>query len=310
MQTITVSGATAMKLHDRAKGALLGLACGDAVGTTLEFKLRGTFSPLEDMMGGGPFRLEVGQWTDDTSMALCLADSLLECGGFDARDQMDRYVRWFRTGYRSSTGRAFDLGSTVLEALLRFEETGEPFSGSTDPDQAGNGSIMRLAPVALFFHPDAEAVDHKSAESARTTHGAAEAVAASRILGGILNGALSGRAKTDLLLAVPAADWMSPRLKEIAEGGYRGKEAADIRGTGYAVDSLEAALWSFWSTETFEAAVLKAANLGDDADTTAAVCGQVAGAHYGAAGIPDGWLEKLWERDTIADLAVRLISRG
>ena len=103
---------------------------------------------------------------------------------------------------------------------------------------------------------------------------------------------------------------MSPRLKEIAEGGYRGKGASDIRGTGYAVDSLEAALWSFWSTETFEEAVLKAANLGDDADTTAAVCGQVAGAHHGAAGIPGGWLEKLWERDAISDLAVRLISRG
>ena len=299
-----------MNLHDRAKGALLGLACGDAVGTTLEFKLRGTFRPLEDMVGGGPFRLEVGQWTDDTSMALCLADSLLECGGFDARDQMDRYVRWFRKGYRSSTGRAFDIGSTVLEALLRFEQTGEPFSGSTHPDRAGNGSIMRLAPVALYFHSEPEAVDRHSAESSLTTHGAEEAVAACRILGGILNRALSGRAKGDLLLAVPAADWMSPRLREIAEGGYRVKEAADIRGTGYAVDSLEAALWSFWSTPTFEEAVLKAANLGDDADTTAAVCGQVAGAHYGVGGIPDGWLEKLWEREPIADLAVRLISRG
>lgn len=299
-----------MDLHDRATGALLGLACGDAVGTTLEFKLRGTFHPIQDMVGGGPFRLEAGQWTDDMSMALCLADSLMASGGFDARDQMERYLRWFRTGYRSSTGRAFDIGSTVLEALLRFERTGEPFSGSTEPDRAGNGSIMRLAPIALFFHSDPEALDRYSADSSRTTHGADEAVAACRILGGILNAALAGTDKEELLAAVPAADWMSPRLREIAAGGYRGRGEEDIRGTGYAVDSLEAALWCFWSTASFEEAILTAANLGDDADTTAAVCGQVAGAHYGVGGIPQGWLELLWEREEIADLAVRLVGRG
>jgi ADP-ribosyl-[dinitrogen reductase] hydrolase len=167
---------------------------------------------------------------------------------------------------------------------------------------------MRLAPVPLFYHPDLKATDHYSGESSRTTHGAEEAVAACRILGGILHSALSGIEKDDLILAVPPAAWMSSRLTEIAEGGYREKEASEIRGSGYVVDSLEAALWCFFSTTSFEEAILAAANLGDDTDTTAAVCGQVAGAFYGEQGIPSGWLEKVWGRELISEMAKKLVS--
>ena len=106
--------------RDRFRGCLLGLAAGDALGTTLEFKSPGTFEPIDDMIGGGPFGLRAGQWTDDTSMALCLATSLIECGGFDAMDQMRRYVRWRDEGYLSSTGYCFDIGNTVSGALDRF----------------------------------------------------------------------------------------------------------------------------------------------------------------------------------------------
>ena len=139
--------------RDRFRGCLLGLAVGDALGTTLEFRTPGTFEPIDDMVGGGPFHLQPGQWTDDTSMALCLATSLIEQGGFDASDQMQRYVRWWREGYLSSTGRCFDIGTTVRGALLRFERDGDPYAGSTDPDSAGNGSLMRLAPVAMYIPP-------------------------------------------------------------------------------------------------------------------------------------------------------------
>ena len=142
-----------MDLLDRFRGALLGLAAADAVGTTLEFRPPGSFAPIADMVGGGPFNLLPGQWTDDTSMALCLAASLVERDGFDAADQMARYVRWRDEGYMSSNGRCFDIGGTVSAALHRFEQTGEPFAGSTDPRSAGNGSIMRLAPVPLFLQP-------------------------------------------------------------------------------------------------------------------------------------------------------------
>src|SRR5687767_1119493 len=135
----------------RFRGSLLGLAVGDALGTTLEFKPPGIFPPLTDMIGGGPFNLEAGEWTDDTSMALCLAESLIERQAFDPVDQLARYLQWYRQGYLSSNGRCFDIGTTVRAALRRFEQTHEPYCGPTDPMSAGNGSLMRLAPVPLAY---------------------------------------------------------------------------------------------------------------------------------------------------------------
>ncbi len=157
------------KLRDRFRGSLFGLAAGDALGTTLEFKRPGTFEPIQDIVGGGPFSLEPGQWTDDTSMALCLAESLMERNGFDPKDQMQRYQHWYREGYLSSTGDCFDIGGTVSSALHRFEQTGEPFSGPTDPHSAGNGSLMRLAPLPLIFYQSPSEAIEKSGESSRTT---------------------------------------------------------------------------------------------------------------------------------------------
>lgn len=163
-------------LTERYRGALLGLACGDAVGTTVEFQPRGSFRPLTDMVGGGPFNLKPGQWTDDTSMALCLAESLLSKNGFDAADQMGRYLNWWQSGYLSSTGECFDIGMTVSEALARYQQTGDPFAGSTDPYTAGNGSLMRLVPVVLYYFPDRDRIRAFSTNSSRTTHAAPEAV--------------------------------------------------------------------------------------------------------------------------------------
>ncbi len=287
----------------RSRGCLLGLACGDAVGTTVEFCERGSFAPLTDMLGGGPFRLPAGAWTDDTSMALCLAASLVERGGFDAADQMERYCRWREQGYLSSTGRCFDIGMTVAAALGRFRRTGESFSGNTDPRSAGNGCVMRLAPVPLFFYPDREQMIHWSGESSRTTHGAAECVEACRLLAAVLFKALSGADKEEALFGHGLADLRTANLQSIARGDYRHKSEDGIQGTGYVVHCLEAALWCFLTTTSFRDAVLTAANLGDDADTTAAVCGQVAGAYYGEPGIPGEWLGRLVMADEIRALA-------
>src|SRR4051812_41293110 len=153
---------------DHFRGALFGLAVGDAVGTTVEFRPPGTFTPVTDMVGGGPFQLPAGAWTDDTSMALCLAESLVECGGFDPVDQLRRYVRWYRDGYWSSTGTCFDIGTATRAALERFELTGEPYPGDAAPDAAGNGPLMKLAPVALAFAGDPDAAIVHAGESART----------------------------------------------------------------------------------------------------------------------------------------------
>lgn len=302
-----------METLERYRGCLLGLATGDAVGTTLEFKSPGSFAPIEDMVGGGPFRLKPGEWTDDTSMGLSLADSLLECQGFDPADQMQRYCRWHREGYLSSNGRCFDIGITVSTALRQFERSGEPYCGPTDPMSAGNGSLMRLASVPLFYAlRPAEAIVN-SASSSRTTHGAPAAVDACRYYAALLVGAVGGAGKAELLSdhysPVPGI-WeerpLAPEIDEIAGGSFKLRHPPEIRGTGYVVKTLEAALWAFYRTETFREGCLLAVNLGDDADTTGAIYGQLAGAFYGESGIPESWRSQLAHRQLIESFAERL----
>lgn len=295
-----------VSLIDRYRGCLLGLACGDAVGTTVEFSPRDSFPPVTDMVGGGPFQLEPGRWTDDTSMALCLATSLIHCGGFDARDQMNRYVNWWQWGYLSSTSACFDIGMTVCRALQRYQVTGDPMAGSIDPATAGNGSLMRLAPVVLCFHPDQPAVLAHARLSSATTHAAPEALECCELFADLLTKALHGQPKPEVMTS-SVASFTSPSVAAIARGAYLDKQVSQVTGSGYCVASLEAALWCFANTSSFEGAVLAAANLGDDADTTAAIVGQLAGAFYGAQGIPAHWLEGLHMAGEIDRLAQALL---
>ncbi|TMV45818.1 ADP-ribosylglycohydrolase family protein [Paenibacillus mesophilus] len=298
--------------RERYEGALAGLAVGDAVGVTLEFTKPGAFQPIDDMVGGGPFGLKPGEWTDDTSMALCLADSLLACGGFDPLDQMRRYRDWYRNGYRSSKGYCFDIGNATAEAIERFERTGKPFSGSTDPYSAGNGAIMRLAPVPLYYAANTAEAVRFSAESSMTTHGALECVDACKYLGALIVGAVSGYSKERLLggeLDLPADEPLADAIEAIRGGSFKRKQPPDIRGTGYVVQSLEAALWAFHNSGSFKEGLLLAVNLGEDSDTTGAVYGQLAGAHYGISSIPASWLDKLVMKETILELAGKLFER-
>lgn len=310
-----MSRSRASNLRGRFRGALLGLAAGDAIGTTVEFKPRGTFPRVTEIMGGGPFRLAPGQWTDDTSMALCLTESLTQCGGFDPADQMDRYLRWYEDGHWSSTGRCFDIGNATRAALNRYRaDPSEPFAGSTDPNSAGNGSLMRLAPVPLYYHSAPGEAIRRAADSSRTTHAATVAVDACRYMSALIVGALAGAAKQEILssrYAPPGSPWnddpLAPEIDRIAAGSYLELKEPEIRATGYAAHTLEAALWAFARTGSFRDGCLLAVNLGDDADTTGAVYGQLAGAYYGAGGIPADWLERLAMRDEIEGMADRLL---
>ena len=278
---------------ERYKGCLLGLAIGDALGTTLEFQRPGSFEPVTDMIGGGPFNLAPGQWTDDTSMALCLSESLIACKGIDLKDQMERYLHWYREGHLSSTDRCFDIGHTVHNALLRFEKTGDPRSGSTEERSAGNGSIMRLAPVPMFYaNKPLEALE-KSGESSITTYALKICVDACRYFGGLIVAALNGAAKGDILLERYRPDgrkWseleLAPEIDEVASGTF-----------------MEAALWSFYKSDSFRDGCLMAVNLGNDADTTGAVYGQLAGAYYGTQSIQEEWLAKLARHRLIEEFA-------
>jgi len=296
-----------MTTLDRYRGCLLGLAAGDALGTTLEFKQPGSFQPLTDMVGDGPFNLKPGEWTDDTSMALCLAESLVTKQAFDPVHQLETYVRWWREGHLSVKGRCFDIGNATRAALASFERYHHPDSGSRDPSAAGNGSLMRLAPVPLAFAHDPTEAIRIAGESSRTTHGAWECVDACRYFAGLIVGAVQGRSKEDLLRPlfspVPGL-WkqdslaLNPQVDAIANGSFR-RQPPQIRGSGWVIHTLEAALWAFHSTDNFRAGALAVVNLGEDADTTGAVYAQIAGAYYGVEGIPADWREKLAMRELI-----------
>ncbi|TDR85295.1 ADP-ribosylglycohydrolase family protein [Enterovirga rhinocerotis] len=290
--------------RDHALGALLGLAVGDALGTTLEFSGRDTKPPVTDMVGGGVFGLAPGQWTDDTSMALCLAEALIAGGGkLDEADLMRRFARWYRAGENSVTGRCFDIGNTVRAAIERFERTGQAIQEKPDPSQAGNGSLMRLAPVAILASPDIARAEDLAHAQSRTTHAAPVAHEACRLFATLLVEAISGLSRDQVLRPRP----FCAELAAIAAGSWRSKGRAAISSSGYVVATLEASLWCVGHSRSFPEAVLLAANLGDDADTVAAVTGQLAGAIYGASAIPAKWRETIAWRDRIEDVAEELL---
>lgn len=290
-------------------GCLVGLAVGDALGAPVEFQARGTFRKITGMRSGGPFNLRAGQWTDDTSMALCLADSLIE-QGFDPADQMQRYWRWFTEGYNSVNGTCFDIGIGTREALLRWNKTGEPFSGSTNSRSAGNGALMRLAPVAMYYAGDPHVAMQQAAVMTRTTHGADETIDCAQIMTAHLCAAFNASDDEEDQAPLGPAGYSSQKTMDIVFGTYLDKTEAEIRGSGYCVESLEAALWCLETTGSFKEAVLKAVNLGDDADTTGAICGQLAGARYGVDGIPAKWVEQLAMSEAIVERAVKLFDLG
>ncbi|WP_454104719.1 ADP-ribosylglycohydrolase family protein [Methylorubrum extorquens] len=288
---------------------MVGLAVGDAIGTTVEFRHRGTFDPVTDMVGGGPFDLRPGEWTDDTSMALALSESLIACGGLDERDLLRQFLRWFHDGENSVKGYCFDIGNATAAALRAFYETGDIHAASADPRNGGNGSIMRLAPVAVRLWNDPDKLRDAARQQSATTHPASEPVDASEALAMILANAIQGMPLTDLLSASYGP--YTPKVQAIVDGSWRGKHRDAIRSSGYVIDTLEAALWACAaSSGSFEQSVLRAVNLGDDADSVGAVAGQIAGAFYGLSGIPERWRKRLAWNDRIEGLADRLFTES
>ncbi len=297
-----------MDILHRAKGSLLGLAVGDAVGTATEFKPKNSFTPITDMVGGGVFRLNKGEWTDDTSMALCLADSLIACQGFDASDQMQRYCRWYLQGENSVTGKCFDIGNATRKALEMFLKTKEPYSGATHAHSSGNGSLMRLVPVVLAYHSSIQDATHYAILSSKTTHASPDCLSSCAYYAQVLWQALHGEQDKDKLFN-PIIDYTwSDAILPIINGEYKHKTREQIFGKGYVIASLETALWCFYHTDNFKDAILLATNLGDDADTTSAICGQLAGAYYGLAGIPQSWQHDVAWAEHILTLAQKLMA--
>jgi len=294
--------------RDRAVGCLLGLAIGDALGATAEFKPRGSFPALTGLVGGGKFKLAAGEWTDDTTMALCLGQSLLASGTVDLEDFMLRLQAWLEQGENTVPGKCFDIGVTTRAAIERYAADGNPAAGGTDEMSAGNASLVRLAPLAIFSAHDPDAAEVLAARQSRATHGTLACVDACRLFTVQLVDALTGADKAAALRQRVMA--LCPAVLLISAGEFKAKPRAQINSSGYVIHTLEAALWSVWQTDNFRDAVLTAANLGDDADSVAAAAGQLAGALYGAAAIPAEWLAKLAWRDRIEFLAHDLFDRS
>ena len=295
----------------RARGALVGLAVGDALGTTNEFQPAGSFEPITDMVGGGVFDLEPGQWTDDTSMALCLADSLLAQGRYDSFDVMERYDRWRKDGYRSSTGTCFDIGNQVMRSLWDFEVNQRVPRTAQRTTSAGNGAIMRLAPVVIagFEHREIREIVATAGLSARETHYSVEAEAATEVFAALLVGALLGWAPEHIInvgwaSTGPAFDEMAARVisTDPAERAAWEKDTS-----GYIVHGLRLAVHGLLDFGSFDEAVLAIANMGGDADTNAAIYGQLGGAYFGVEAIPASWRSTLYQGEEIDELARALV---
>jgi len=300
-----------MTLKDRYEGAMLGLAIGDALGVPVEFHERGGFEPVIDFQDS---RLPAGHWSDDTAMALCLGESLIEKKEFDPTDQIEKYLQWLRYGYCSSTGIAVGVGLTILRSLSTYKKEDGPYVTNTPRRSDGNGSLMRLAPVPLYFHKNPVLAIDNAGLSSKTTHGSILCSDACRYFSGLIIGALNGLSKEELLspLYCPVKDYfnsnkLSTQIENVALGSFKNKSEKEIRGSGYVVESLEAALWAFYNSESFEEGVLMAVNLGDDADTTGAIFGQLAGAYYGITRIPGRWVDSVAKREEIIALATKLM---
>ncbi|CAF3954782.1 unnamed protein product [Rotaria sp. Silwood2] len=324
---------------NRIQGSMIGMALGDALGAHVEFRPREFLlqNPVTDLEGGGTWGLKKGQFTDDTSMALCLAASLVCRRDFVPYDQLVRYKWWFQHGYMSSTGRCFDIGAATSDSLHEFEHRQQKFAAKhkipidqldflsdaglltkfnvecSSSGVAGNGALMRLAPVPLFFYRyPAHAVEY-SGFSGMITHGDKKAYDACRYYGALIVATLQGAEKEELLdnkFYEKHSSWFNSaplvsEIMKIAHGSYKqnGGYDAGIRGKGYIVNALEAALWAFWSEETFEEGALAAVNLGDDTDTTAAIYGQLAGAYYGYRELPEKWLKYVYAKNFLLGLS-------
>ena len=290
---------------DRALGAFVGLAIGDALGAPVEFCRRDTFEPVTGMRAGGYFKLPVGAWTDDTAMALCLAESLIEHPELDQKDLLDRFCLWADKGVNTSTGVCVGIGQNTLRVLGNYHRKGELFAPETRQKSDGNGAIMRLAPVAVRHWRNPSEAQRIAELQSRTTHYSDLSAGACEALVSALCSLISGDAWEQASKPDHADHWPES-IKAIAHENWDERERDSIHSTGFVVHTLEAAMWAVDTTSSFAAALLKAVNLGDDADSVGAVAGQLAGARYGLSGIPRNWLDVLIQRERIEAIGHQL----
>ncbi len=302
-------------LKERYLGSMIGLAVGDALGASVEFQARDSFVPIRNYREGGKFNVIIGEYTDDTAMALCLAKSLIEKNGTDQKDQLQKYLLWYESGYLSANSRSIGCGKTILRALQRYLGGNCSECGNIRLKKgACNGSLMRVAPVALFYAKNRSLAMEMAAKSSYTTHGLKICADACMVFTAIIIGAIEGKSKKDLLSSGYAKEIFGAlkscvfdqEIVDVVLGSYKNKIRDEISSSGYVVNTLEAALWAFYNSESFDEGLILSVNLGFDADTVAAVYGQIAGAYYGIDMIGNEFKNNLLNVELIKSVSLDL----
>lgn len=298
---------------NKKKGTYFGLIIGDALGAPLEF-VRRDFKNISDMTTGGYHNVSKGEWTDDTSMMLAIANSLINLKTFSLEDQLKEYVKWFKNGKYSTRNNCFDIGLQTKGSLEDYIEKGSIISEYNHFNNSGNGSVMRLAPINIKYASTKNIKEllYYSRRSSLSTHPNKICQEACVLLSIIINRCFNGLEKKDILYfndkTLSNYNIKTKEIKEIAKGSYINKKREDISSSGYVVSSLEASIWAFNETDNFNDALLLAVNLGNDADTVGAITGQIAGAYYGYNNINKDWLNSLLKLEMLEETFTKLIS--
>ncbi|MBB1127204.1 ADP-ribosylglycohydrolase family protein [Thiospirillum jenense] len=279
-------------LVDKAKGAFFGAICGDALGTTLEFcpRIYEEEKKIREIVGGGQFNLPAGGWTDDTAMALCIAESLVKNQGYHPASIMRNFASWMTTGEFSFNHRRVDIGVTTSQAISHYlTDPSTPYHGLNDEDSQGNGSIMRLSPIFTYYRHDAIEGTRVAMDQSLLTHAHPTCVEYCKKCADVVYLAYQNQFHTDVLT-------------------HKTTRYQDVKSRGFVIDTYNAACYALGNSHSFEEAVVLAVNLGDDADTVGAVTGMFAGAYYGYSNIPERWVSKLLWLEYLNEMSELLLT--
>ena len=307
-------------MENNIKAGLFGLAVGDALGVPVEFESRTYLkeNPVSDMFGFGTHHQPEGTWSDDSSLAFCLAESL--CSGFDLNDIAKNFVRWYSADLWTPHGEVFDIGIATRSAILNIAKGHQPdLCGGFEEKDNGNGSLMRILPLVFYLQKekDIEIIYQKVKQVSSITHAHFRSVFSCFIYVVYCLEILKGKEKFEayremqriLLKFLEDKKYNEFEIQlfdRILKNDISTYPEINIHSSGYVLDSLQASFWCFLNFETYEETVLKAVNLGEDTDTTGAIAGGLAGIYYGIENIPKKWIEKLVKSNEIKDLAERL----
>lgn len=300
---------------------MFGGAIGDALGSAVEFLTPMEFDRIEDFKGRAEFWTKPWDYTDDTSQALCLAQSLLDCNGFDIEDQLDKFFKWYSEGYMSSTGEVFDVGIQTRNRLGAYKKYKDGFCKDKPREEDlsgqkkdGNWCLMKIWPIPLFYANDPQKALYYAGESCKAIHNTDLCISCAEYFVGLIIWALNGIKKSDLKTFAysPVENWretheLHPALIPVTKGSYMKEQF--WTSIWYVIDSLEIALRGFFNFDSFEEGMLHVVNTGYDADTNACIYGYLAGAYYGYDAIPERWKNQVTDKELLADFAQKFYER-